>query len=271
MRTTTEFNYLIVGLQLTIVILVLHTSFFRTDTTGVETAEPFGGTVAVIPVKGEITVSSFDFTWDVAASDEIVPMIERANKTPSLKAIVLDINSFGGSPVAADEIAAALKSSGKPTVAWIRESGQSAAYRIASAADWIIGNKDSDIGSIGAVVQYELQNVTYEIIKGGRYKDMYVDNRLMTDEERKIAQEQVDLSHQQLIQDIADNRNMDPQVVAELADGRSWLGVTAQELGLLDELGGKQEVIRYIEGRIGEKAVLAYYNTETQAFDLGYP
>lgn len=91
---------------------------------------------------------------DVASAEEITAAIEKANKDSSIKAILLQIDSSGGSPVGGWEIEEALKHSSKPTVALIRERGDSAAYLSASGAKHIIASANSDVGSIGVTMSY---------------------------------------------------------------------------------------------------------------------
>jgi len=91
--------------------------------------ESLSGNVAVIPVKGVILGDDGDYLFDeVVSSEEAIELIEKAAENPNIKAIILEINSPGGSPVASEEIANAIKKTNKTTVAWIREVGASGAY-----------------------------------------------------------------------------------------------------------------------------------------------
>lgn len=112
------------------------------------------GNVAVIPINGVISfsssnpfVSGFDYSYVKSA-------IREAESNPKYEAIVLSINSPGGTPVASDEIGLLIKNAKKPTVAWIRELGASGAYWIASNADYIVANRMSMTGSIGVYASY---------------------------------------------------------------------------------------------------------------------
>ena len=263
----------IVVSQLAIIAILFYSMIFSNLTSKITAgaeAKPYSGNVAVIPIKGDIAVDTYEFSG-YASSDDVVPIIERASNNPEIKAIIFDINSRGGSLVGSIEIADAIKASNKTTVSWVRENTQSGAYYIASATDWIIANKESDVGSIGVIVQYQIFNLTYETVKSGKFKDMFTDNRLLTDEERKIVQESADASYGSFVNDIASNRGMDHDVVAELASGLTWTGVRAKELGLVDEIGSKREVLDYIRAQIGEEPAIVYYNKNTQDFDLQYP
>lgn len=225
--------------------------------------------IAFIPIKYELIVDlNPEFLCYQTSSTEAVEMIEAAAEDPYIKAIVLDINSDGGSIVAASEIAQAVKNAGKPAVAWIRESGSSAAYYIASSADYIIADKYADVGSIGVIIQYEVQNTTYETIKSVKYKDMFSDNRLLNDEERDIVQKQIANTHVLFVEDIAANRGIAIDKLNELANGLSYTSLEAKEMSLVDEIGGKEEVLMYLQDSYGIKGNLVYFNLGLSHFTI---
>ena len=160
-------------------------------------SDGFLGNVAYIPVWGTITVggqSSF-LAQEEATSEKLVKFIEDADEDPLIKAIVLDINSPGGSAVASDEIASAIKRAEKPTVAIVREVGASGGYWVASSTDHIIANRMSIVGSIGVISSYlefarllENYNITYQRLVAGKYKDMGTPFKELTEEEESILQ-----------------------------------------------------------------------------------
>ena len=92
--------------------------------------ESLSGNVALVPIEGVITGSEdSEFLFEsVTSSPETVKLIEKADKNPNIKAVILEINSPGGSAVASEEIANAVKKTNKTTVAWIRETSASGAY-----------------------------------------------------------------------------------------------------------------------------------------------
>ena len=137
-----------------IVILILGGVFFfgiimlfafgLTDSDGIGV-----GNVAVIAIHGPISATdSSGFSSKGTKSDDVVGLIEKAEKQASVKAIILDINSPGGTAVGSAEIADAMKRVEKPTVAVIRETGASGAYWIATSADHVIAHPASITGSI---------------------------------------------------------------------------------------------------------------------------
>ena len=164
--------------------------------------DSLGGNVALIPIEGEITGSrdpGLSFGGAVAASPDIVEMIEKADKNPSIKAIIFEINSRGGSAVASQEIADAVAKTNKTKVAWIREVGASGAYWVASSTDHIVANRASITGSIGVIASYlefpgflERYNITYNRLVAGKYKDIGSPFKEMTSEERAVFQQTLD-------------------------------------------------------------------------------
>ena len=213
------------------------------------------GNVAVIDVQGVlVTAADGVFASSMASSPDLVKLIEKAGQDDSVKAVVFMINSPGGSAVASDEVATAVKALNKTTVAVIRDMGTSGAYWVASATDHVIANRASFTGSIGVIASYlevpgllEEYNVTYRRLVAGKYKDMGSPFKEMTSEEQRIFQESLDELHDVFIHEVAANRKMSYDSVKELATGAFYTGMKAEELGLVDELGGKQEAKRYLE------------------------
>ncbi|MBI5072893.1 signal peptide peptidase SppA [Candidatus Woesearchaeota archaeon] len=230
------------------------------------------GNVAVIPIKGVIMIdddSSLFSSSGIASSTKIVKQIEDAEKDPSIQAIVLDINSPGGSPVASAEIARAIKEVNKTTVAVIREVGASGAYWAASAADHIIANEVSVTGSIGVLGSYveygglmERYNVSYQRFVAGDYKDMGTPYQEMSEEEKQLYQSELDKMHDIFIRSVAENRGMSYDAIKELATGQIYLGVDAIQNGLIDQLGGKKEAYAYLESNKGITVEPVEYETE---------
>lgn len=214
-----------------------------------------GNNIAVIPIKGEITMegcsSSIFGSAQCAQVSTIKGMIEDANKDNSVKAIILDIDSGGGSVVASRELMRAVKQSKKPVIAWIGESGASGAYYVASASDKIIADKDSITGSIGVIMSiqhyYELYGkigINTTVIKAGDTKDIGSPYRPMTDAEKKELQSILDRIYDDFIRDVANNRNLSVDYVKSISKGNIYLGSQAKDLDLIDEVGGFDDAVK---------------------------
>src|SRR3989344_4557639 len=239
--------------------------------------ESLEGNVAMIKIEGIIlgTDNSGVLFDDSVYSLDIVELIEEADENPSIKAIIFQINSPGGSAVASEEIANAVKKTNKTTVAWIREIGTSGAYWIASASDHIVANRVSVTGSIGVIASYlefpgllERYNITYQRLVAGKYKDIGSPYKEMTQEERELFQQSLDEIRDYFVGEVAKNRNMGKKEVDKMANGLFYLGSQAKELGLVDEIGGKDEVIGYIEKKEGIKAEIVEYKKEKSLFEV---
>lgn len=239
--------------------------------------ESLSGNVALIPIDGIILGSKDSgFLFEsMTSSLDAVELIEKADKNPNIKAIILEINSPGGSAVASEEIAKAVKKTNKTTVAWIREVGASGAYWVASSADYAVANRVSITGSIGVIASYlefpgllERYNVTYQRLVSGNYKDIGSPYKEMTNEERVIFQRNLDEIRDYFVSEVAKNRNLNKKEVDKIANGLFYLGAEAKELGLVDELGGKDEVISYIEKKEGIKAEIVEYKKEKTLFEI---
>jgi signal peptide peptidase SppA len=202
---------------------------------------------------------------DQTASGDVVLAIAEAEQDESIQAIILQIDSYGGSPVGAEEIANALKSSSKPTVALIKEAGDSAGYWVATGADQIFASKNSDVGSIGVTMSY-LDNVkknqkdglTYNQLSSGKFKDTGDPDKPLTAEETKLFMRDVNILNQNFIKTVAENRNLGTEKVEALADGSSMLGEMALENGLIDQIGGLPEATQYLSHQIGEPAEICW-------------
>ncbi len=229
---------LIVLSLITTVFLTYIGSFFGTS---------FGGTVAVIPIQGEIGYSSSDILGGTVVDPETIKtLIHDAENDINVKAIVLEINSGGGSPVASEEIMEAVKDCKKPVVVWISDVGASGAYLAASPADKIIASQSSIVGSIGVILSltnlsdlYQKLGINQTAITGGKYKDIGADYRELTSEERKMLQEMVDEDYDHFISLVAENRNLTKKYVESIAEGKIYTGTQAKNNKLIDAVGNK--------------------------------
>lgn len=205
------------------------------------------------------------FNYDVTSSENVIATIRSANEDENVKAILIEVDSAGGSPVGGEEIANALRNSEKPTVAMIREIGTSAAYLAASGTDYIFASKNSDVGSIGVTMSYldntgknKKEGYTFEQLSAGKYKDYGNPDKPLTSEERALIQNDLDTIHKNFIAYVAENRNLPIVDVQKIATGASFLGEKAKALGLIDEIGGIFEVEKYLEEKIGEKPEICW-------------
>ena len=237
--------------------------------------------VAVIRVEGPI-VGAADMPSNLfsggttASSGRLMKEIRQAAADPAAKAVLLRINSPGGSATASQEIGDEidrLKSSGKPVVVSMGDMCASGGYWLAAKGDRVFANPSSMTGSIGVYIGYtnyeELMGklgINNDKIKSGAHKDILSPDRPMTPEERALVQGMVDDIYEQFVDVVATGRQMDPQQVRELADGRIFTGRQAQAAGLVDAMGNYYDALDYTANLVGLPATDVPTNTTTLRF-----
>jgi protease-4 len=228
------------------------------------------GEVGVIYIEGTIASGRSTTPFESQAGAEaIAASLREAARKPGLKAVVIRLNSPGGTPAASQEIDAELqrlRQSGKVVVASMGDVAASGAYWIAAGADQIVANPGTITGSIGVFMQttnleelYGKIGMGREIYKSGPYKDMGSPDRPVTLEERAIFQSMVDDIYNQFVDVVARGRHKDVAEVKTLADGRVYTGRQAKELGLVDQLGDFHDAVLLagkMAGIVGEPAIV---------------
>ncbi len=231
----------------------------------------FGDKVAVLGVHGTISMSggSGVFSGEGTTPRRFKGMLENAEADGSVKAILVEVNSPGGSVVASEEIANAIKNSGKPTVCWLGEIAASGGYYVASACDLIVADRASITGSLGVISIFpeysgflEKIGVNITVIKAGEFKDFSSGLRPMTEEEMEMMESVVRETYDVFLADVADNRNLSLEYVKEIAEGKIYTGTKAVKLGLADEVGNREhatERAAQLGGIEGEPTLVEYH------------
>lgn len=208
---------------------------------------PLGEKVAVVRIEGPIMDSK-------NTTDEIKGYL----KDPSIKALVLRVDSPGGAVAPSQEIYEEVKKATlkKKVIVSMGSVAASGGYYISAPADRIIANPGTLTGSIGVIMEIPniegLMNkigVKTEVIKSGRHKDIASAFRKMGKEERLILQSVLDDVHEQFIKAVSDGRKIPFEEAKKLADGRIFTGRQAMEARLVDELGTLEDAIA-IAGRL---------------------
>ncbi len=195
-----------------------------------------GGNVAVVRIEGLLL-----------NSEHAVEELKDYAEDPSIKAIVVRIDSPGGGVVASQEIYNALKNAkkdGKKIVVSMGSVAASGGYYIAAAADKIVANPGTMTGSIGVKMEFaniekllEKIGVKGMVVKAGEFKDIGSPFRDMTDPEKKILQGVIDDVHSQFIEAVSAGRSLPASEVSAIADGRIFTGRQALSLKLVDQMG----------------------------------
>ena len=228
--------------------------------------------VAVIHLSGPIAFSQDSSLLGGASSASLTMAdLEKAEKDRSLKAVVLRIDSPGGSAGASHELynqVLHLKKSGKKVVASFGDTAASGGYYVGAAADKIVALPSTVTGSIGVISVvpnleelYRMIGYKERVFKSGPHKDMLSTSRALTPEEEQIMKEITDDIYDDFVNAVANGRGMPKEKVRKLADGRIYTGNQAKENGLVDELGGQREAIKLaakLAGIKGEPQVIEY-------------
>ena len=203
--------------------------------------------VMVIPIEGMIT--SVGTQWDGSIVDVISEQLDQAKDAKTVKAVVLRINSPGGTVGASQEIYDAIirfkEDTKKPVIVSIMDIGASGAYWIALAGDYIFSHPGSIVGSLGVITQsFDLTNVPkkYNLdmrtYKAGVHKDLLNPWRKPTKDDEYIINKMLKTVHQQFKTALIERRKVSKERAAILADGRVYAGQDALAEELVDELGG---------------------------------
>lgn len=213
--------------------------------------------IAVVPIEGILDSGESQSTLliEVTGARTISQLLRKSARDPRIKALVVYIDSPGGSAAAAQEIFQAIKRfkerAGKPIIAAMGDVAASGGYYVACAADKIYALPSTLTGSIGVIwqsvsVERLLSNlgVKPETLKAGRFKDTGSFFRSMTPQERELLQQMLNDVHEQFIADVAKGRKLPIDKVRKIADGRVLTGKQAKAMGLVDELGSLDDAIR---------------------------
>ncbi len=211
--------------------------------------------VAIIYAEGGIQDGKGDETN--IASEDYVKIIQKVRTDENVKAIVLRVNSGGGSALASDIIWHELKlakEKGIPIVASMANVAASGGYYISCMADTIMAGQNTITGSIGVFGLlaegdkfYDSKlGITFDTVKTTNFSNFpnsALLSRPITDEEKTIIQRGVDLIYDDFLKRVADGRGMSKEAVHEVAQGRVWTGTQAKEKGLVDVIGGLEDAI----------------------------
>ena len=197
-------------------------------------------------------VAVIDITGIITKSDAMIKLIHTYRDDPSIKAIVIRVDTPGGSVAPVQEIYSELQKIEKPIVASMGGTAASGGYYVACAADTIMANPGTLTGSIGVIMQftrmkglYDKIGLEHQVIKSGEFKDTGSPFRTLTEEEQAVLQATVDNVYNQFVDTIFEARQslLSRSEIAELADGRIFSGQQAFDLKLLDRLGNLPEAI----------------------------
>ncbi|HEX7765702.1 MAG TPA: signal peptide peptidase SppA [Nitrospira sp.] len=215
-----------------------------------------------LDLSGEDRIALIRIEGVILDAQETLGELKKFSENPSVKAIVLRIDSPGGGVVPSQEIYDAVRrvrsKSNKAVIASMGSVAASGGYYIAAATDRIVANPGTLTGSIGVIMEMAnveglLQKIGVEgvVVKSGKYKDVGSPLRKMSDEERGLLQTVMDDVHKQFIEAVAEGRSLEVPEVQALADGRIFTGRQAKAAKLVDELGNLEDAIQLAADVVG--------------------
>lgn len=260
---------------ITLAMIFIFGSFFVAMFSSVGTLQ--NGNVELIPIQGVITASGDTslLGQKVTVSEKVVKELKSADKNDGIKAVILEINSPGGGAVASYEIVQAIKKMRKPVVAVIRETGASGGFWVATAAEKVFVSPLSITGSIGVIASHleyaglmKRYNVTYRRLVAGKHKDASSPYREMMPQEEAMFQKLLNKLHEEFIVSVADSRRLPVSAVRDIADGFVLLGSEAKDKKLVDDFGGRDEAVKYIENKLNITAEVFEFRERGSIKDL---
>jgi len=216
--------------------------------------------IAVIYASGDIDSGTSE---DEIKSEELSKAIREARRDSSIKAIVLRINSPGGSAYGSEVIWREVKlaAQAKPVIASMGDVAASGGYYIAAAADTIMADRTTITGSIGIFgmipnFQNLLTNklgITQDVVTTNEHSDMISVTRPMSAFERDLMQQMIESGYDTFISRVAEGRKMEKTAVDDIGQGRVWSGVNGKANGLVDEFGGLNDAVKLAATKAGIK------------------
>ncbi|NJO43071.1 MAG: signal peptide peptidase SppA [Cyanobacteria bacterium CRU_2_1] len=237
---------------------------------------PSPNRIVVIYAEGDIVSGGGGI--GMIGGDSLVSILRELRQDEAVKAIVLRVNSPGGSATASEQISREvfLTVKEKPVIVSMGSYAASGGYQISAYANRIFASPNTVTGSIGVFgllpnFQAIARNngITWDTVKTGRYADIDTVSRPRTPEELAIGQQIVDRIYDQFLSIVSESRQLPKETVAEIAQGRVWSGVEAQKIGLVDDLGGLEDAIQAAveAAELGDDWQLEEY-PESQSFWL---
>ncbi len=231
--------------------------------------------IAVIYAEGEIVTGKGE-DGQISA-DEYRALIRKMRYNKDVKAVVLRVNSPGGSSLASEIIWRELEmiqKEGKPVVISMGDVAASGGYYISCGADSIFAQPNTITGSIGVfAIMPNMQNffknklgVTFDGVKTATYADALTITRPLTEQEKKIIQKEIDLIYSDFKTRVAEGRKKDIAFIDSIAQGRVWTGERAMDLGLVDKLGNINDAINCAAGLAKLKEYTLREYPEPQSF-----
>ena len=209
--------------------------------------------VGVVRVSGVISSDTEGHFASMSMHEAVIARIDQLAADDNIKAVVLRVDSPGGTVAATQEIFQKLMElrQKKPLVVSMGDMAASGGYYISSAANHIFANQGTMTGSIGVIIAapnfkglFEKLGIKMNVIKSGKYKDILSSSRDLSDEEKALLQDLIDNCYNQFIKDVSLGRNIPIDDFKQYADGRVFTGSRGVEMKLVDSVGTFQDAVK---------------------------
>ncbi|MDR5659278.1 signal peptide peptidase SppA [Serpentinicella sp. ANB-PHB4] len=238
--------------------------------------------IAVLEVNGAIADTGAGFLWNEGYNHtQFLSNLDKIKEDPTIRGIILKVNSPGGgvyeSAQIRDKMLELRGETELPIYVSMGNMAASGGYYISADADKIFAGQETITGSIGVVMSslnfaglMEQYGITDNTIKSGEYKDIGSISRAMTEDEQNVLQGLIDNSYDRFVDVIVKGRGMSEERVKQLADGRIYDGMQAKEVGLIDEIGYFDDVVKALETDLAldTPEVFAYKHGNRSFFDM---
>ncbi len=255
--------------------VLIFSIIFLTSSTAAFSFNTDKGKGAIIELSGTVQSSSSGGLYSTGGitPGEVRSLNEKVEKE-GYDAVIYDINSGGGAVVASKEVMREIESLDATKICRFRDVAASGAYLFSLGCDMIVADSATLTGSIGVTSSYlefsEAMNkygVDYVNISSGEYKEVGSQYQNITPDEREILQEKSDKIHQQFLDLVKENRNITQSEHRNISTGVIYLGSEAEEIGLVDELGGREKAKEIAENVTGKDLTFSRI-TRQQSFDI---
>jgi protease-4 len=203
-----------------------------------------------------------------ATADDVVEQVERADEDDAVDALLVKLDTPGGQVVPSDDIRRAVADFDGPTVAYATDVCASGGYWIASGCDELWARRGSIVGSIGVIGSRvnvselaEDLGVSYERLAAGKYKDAGMPLKELSEDEREYLQGIIDGFYDDFVERVAEGRGMDPDAVRD-TEARVYLGDEADDLGLVDSIGTRDDVEDHVESLLDAEVSVREFEPE---------
>lgn len=219
-----------------------------------------GEKIALVYASGTIVSGKGSPTsGQTIGADTMTELLKSLAEDEEIKGIILRIDSGGGSALASDRIRNSVQDATqkKPVIVSMADAAASGGYMIAAPADNIVAYPVTVTGSIGIFGGKfsleglaDLVGVNIEIVQRGRNAGLFTSSQVHTEEEQERFRQFIQQGYDSFLANVAKGRQMTPDAVDEIAQGRIWMGMQAAELGLVDTLGGLETAITLIKEKL---------------------